>query len=174
MKVKLAATVLTVFALAGCASTTSNHASSSVLLDDGSYYFSAQGGQGDYYFAAPVRDSANGFQFSYGAGPFWPYSSRYFYGHSCGHGPWHCSPWAYSYGQDNFWMFGRGYGWNAYPGYRDPRFSRRHRGVDSGTGGNQSRWPRQRHDRPQQEDIRVRERAANRQDREEGQSRGHD
>lgn len=90
-KTPLSAALLALL-LAGCASTQSNFASKGVLLDDGSYYFPAQDGQGDYYHAGPQRTAAPTFLFAYGHGPFWPYDR-------CQWSSWYCrgGPWAFGH-----------------------------------------------------------------------------
>jgi len=104
---------MTAALLAGCASTTSNYASKGVLLEDGSYYFPAQDGRGDYYYEEPARNAGgafwlgmgNGFGYGFGHG-FMGFSSQY-----CGLRSLYCSPWPYWYGADHRVWFGEPQPW---------------------------------------------------------------
>lgn len=105
MSARLIVTLFAAVVLSGCATTANNFAPKAVLLDDGSYYFPAQSGNGDYYYEAPERRSAFSVEFGFGFGHFPSFSHRY-----CSPRDWHCPPWAYWPGHGN----GYGYGWPYY------------------------------------------------------------
>lgn len=108
---RLIALLLVALALAGCASTASNFASKGVLLDDGSYYFPAQDGQGDYYYEETPSQTDSAFVFSFGYGPFGSFSNRH-----CGFHSWYCPPWPYWYGHRFGGWWDPRFGWAWYPG----------------------------------------------------------
>lgn len=121
MHTRSIAMLLITLVLAGCASTANNYSAKGILLDNGSYYFPAQDGQGDYYYAEPARQDIGFSRFSFdsrfGYGAFGP-----LYGHACGLRGWGCSPWPYWYGYGRGGMVDPGYGWHWQHGQYDPRY----------------------------------------------------